>query len=173
MKNFIPMLVIVALTAGCGGSSGDTEENKKIAKPESAAETPGNNANASTPQSVQIELSSNDEMKFDKNELTVTAGQTVTLTLKHIGTMDKSVMGHNFVLLKKGADVQSFAEKAMTAKDNDYIPTDKSSIIAHTRLIGGGESVSITFPAPEPGMYDYLCSFPGHYAMMKGKFIVK
>ena len=40
-------------------------------------------------------------------------------------------------------------------------------------MIGGGESVTIEFDAPEAGTYDFLCTFPAHFAMMKGKFIVK
>ena len=40
-------------------------------------------------------------------------------------------------------------------------------------MIGGGETDVIEFPAPEKGTYEFLCSFPGHYGMMKGKFIVE
>jgi azurin len=40
-------------------------------------------------------------------------------------------------------------------------------------MIGGGESTVIEFVAPEAGTYTYICSFPGHYAMMKGKLIVE
>ena len=82
-------------------------------------------------------------------------------------------MGHNFVLLKQGVDLAAFGIKSASAKDTDYIPSDEEdNIIAHTRLIGGGETTSIEFDAPEPGEYEFLCSFPGHYAIMKGKFIV-
>ena len=59
------------------------------------------------------------------------------------------------------------------ASKNDYIPAKSSEIIAHTAMIGGGETTEIEFVAPEPGVYDYICSFPGHYAMMRGKLIVK
>lgn len=61
----------------------------------------------------------------------------------------------------------------MKAKDNDYIPEDASLTLAHTNMVGGGESTEIVFSAPEVGSYDFLCSFPGHYSIMKGKFIVK
>ncbi|MGD1893724.1 MAG: plastocyanin/azurin family copper-binding protein [Cyclobacteriaceae bacterium] len=46
-------------------------------------------------------------------------------------------------------------------------------MIVHTKFIGGGESDTITFEAPSPGTYDYICSFPGHYALMQGKLIVE
>jgi azurin len=40
-------------------------------------------------------------------------------------------------------------------------------------MIGGGEQTTITFDAPEKGVYDFICSFPGHVALMQGKFIVE
>ena len=77
-------------------------------------------------------------------------------------------------LLKAGVDMAKFASEAIKAKDTDYIPAArKGDIVAHTKVIGGGESVTITFDAPAAGTYDFLCSFPGHYAIMKGKFIVE
>ena len=48
----------------------------------------------------------------------------------------------------------------------------KDQVIAHTTVVGGGESVTIEFAAPAVGEYDFLCSFPGHAALMKGKFVV-
>lgn len=129
--------------------------------------------NLSKSDTIKIIVNSNDEMKFDKNEIKVWDGQTVVLTLNHTGTMPKTAMGHNLVLLDNTISIGDFSTLALDAKDTDYIPADKKSIIAHTDLIGGGESTTITFKAPKVGSYDYLCSFPGHYAIMKGKFIVQ
>ena len=121
-----------------------------------------------------LSLEAYDEMKYNKTELRALAGKPITLTLTHIGTMDKNAMGHNFVLLKQGTDVNDFDQKALTAKENDYIPKSESSkIIAHTKLLAGGESDTIVFTVPEKGSYDYICSFPGHAALMKGKLIVE
>ena len=82
-------------------------------------------------------------------------------------------MGHNFVLLKPGVKINDFAQKAVDAKENDYIPENTDDLIVHTELIGGGEQTTITFDAPEKGVYDFICSFPGHVALMQGKFIVE
>ncbi len=124
--------------------------------------------------SVTIGLTGNDLMKFDKNEIKVKAGQKVTLNFRHVGKMDKLVMGHNFVLLKQGTDITEFAIKASEAgQDEDWIPEGGANVIVHTEMIGGGQSTSITFDAPEAGTYDFICSFPGHAALMKGKFIVE
>lgn len=121
-----------------------------------------------------LELEGNDEMQFSKTEMHVTAGQKITLTFKHTGKMDKTVMGHDFVLLKQGTDVNAFAHEAMSARDTGFIPKSReASVIAHTRLLGGGESDTIQFSVAEKGTYDYICSFPGHSALMKGKLIVE
>ena len=121
----------------------------------------------------EIYLTGDDLMRFNTKEIKVRGGQMVKLTLEHIGIMDKNVMGHNFVLLAPGTDINQFGQKAVRASENDYIPADSKYVIAHTRMIGGGERVTIQFEAPAPGIYDFICSFPGHYAVMKGKFIVE
>mgnify|MGYP003626747564 CR=1 len=126
-----------------------------------------------TKEVTEVVLESNDQMKFNLSEIKVEAGTTVKLTLKHVGKLPKQVMGHNFVLLKKGVEMKDFAMTAMKAKDNDYIPESTDQIIANTALIGGGESTTIEFEAPEKGEYIFICSFPGHYALMNGKFIVE
>ena len=64
------------------------------------------------------------------------------------------------------------AKRAVKAKKSDYIP-EGNETIAYTKMIGGGENTTISFQAPKPGIYVYICSFPGHYNLMKGEFIVK
>ena len=122
---------------------------------------------------VEVQLTGNDQMKFNLKEIKVKAGQKVKLTLKHVGQLDENVMGHNFVLLKQGTDLAQFAQQASAAKSNDYIPENTDKVIAHTEMIGGGEETTIEFEAPAAGTYDFICSFPGHYIQMQGKFIVE
>ncbi len=118
-----------------------------------------------------IILNSNDQMRFDKTEIRVKEGEKIKLTLNHTGKLSKNAMGHNFVLLEKGTDVSKFATAAMKDKATEYIPAN--GVLAHTKLIGGGESTTVEFIVPAKGTYDFICSFPGHYAIMKGKFIVE
>ena len=122
---------------------------------------------------ANVTITSNDGMRFDVRKIKVTSGQKVRLTLNHSGKLDKKIMGHNVVILKSGVKASSFAVKAASSKNNDYIPEGTTDVIAHTKMIGGGESTMIEFIAPEKGTYDYICSFPGHFAMMKGKLIVE
>jgi azurin len=121
-----------------------------------------------------IALEGNDMMQFNAKEIRVAAGRKVKLTLTHTGKAPLNVMGHNFVLLAKDTVVQDFTTKASRAAATNYIPEDmKGNVLASTETIGGGSSTTIEFDAPEVGEYDFLCSFPGHFAIMKGKFIVE
>jgi azurin len=122
---------------------------------------------------VEITIEGNDKMKFNLEEIKVEAGQTVVLTLKHVGKLPKAAMGHNWVLLGQGTDINKFGAAASKFADNGYLPEDSDQVLTATELIGGGQETTIEFTAPEAGTYDFICSFPGHYALMKGKFIVE
>lgn len=156
--------------AACGGDKkADTDQTSTV---DTTAALPEVSAPAATVSNT-VELTANDQMKFNVSEIRVKAGEEVTLTLKNIGTMPKESMGHNFLLLGGGTDVEAFAMKAMVAKDTEYVPAEmKSSVMAHTKLVGPGESTTIKFTVPA-GTYDFICSFPGHYASMRGKLIAE
>ncbi|MEW4924008.1 azurin [Algibacter sp. 2305UL17-15] len=163
---FVAVLALTFLS--CGGEKKKEEKQEKIKLGTQKEEKKVDDNVAS------LTLVGDDMMKFDKSELKVKAGQKVKLTLRHKGKMDINVMGHNVVILKQGVNVTVFAGKAATSKATDYIPAgSEGDIIAHTKLIGGGQTTSIEFDAPAAGTYDFICSFPGHYALMKGKFIVE
>lgn len=130
-------------------------------------------SNLDTGQASEITVEANDRMQFDTKEIKVKAGEEITLTLKHVGKLPVQAMGHNWVLLKDDVDVKDFAMTAMKAKDNGYLPKDSDQIIASTKLLGGGETDTITFDAPEKGTYTFICTFPGHYGIMQGTLTVE
>lgn len=182
MKNLSRILFVLATSVliSCGNEKKEEKESFTIGGENTtveSVESTTNDEEVSTSDSnsnvVEITLGANDQMQFDKNEIKVKAGQTVRLTLRHTGQMQENVMGHNFVLLKKGTNINEFGQAAAKAADNNYIPQNSEQIIAHTELIGGGETTTVEFKAPEAGTYDFICSFPGHYALMQGKFIVE
>jgi azurin len=120
-----------------------------------------------------VHLSGNDQMRYDATRIEVKAGQKIKLELKNAGSLPKEVMGHDFVLLKPGSDVTTFAGKAMTAKATDYIPADAAEMLAHTKLLGPGESDTIELTVPAAGSYPYLCTFPGHVGLMNGVLVAE
>ncbi len=168
------MLLTTAVFLSCGDDKKEEKEQFTIGDQQTTQSTRDTSTdNVEDSDIVEIRLTGDDQMRFDKTELRVKAGQTVRLTLVHVGKMAKNVMGHNFVLLTPGTDINQFGQQAVAAADNDYIPRNTDQVIAHTKMLGGGESTTIEFTAPEAGTYDYICSFPGHYAIMRGKLIVE
>ena len=167
IKYLLLSFLTVTILMACGGEEKKTENTKKvkIAVNKETKKTDDNVTN--------IVLTGDDFMKFNTKEIKVKSGQKIKLTLRHVGKMNIKLMGHNVVILKKGVDLVSFAAKAVLANDNQYIPKDSQDIIVYTDLIGGGTTTTIEFDAPEAGTYDFLCTFPGHYGMMQGKFIVE
>lgn len=175
---FVPALAGVFLLASCGGGDGQSSDSSTSTEASSApaAQT----VNVDIPGLDELDVSNdlvlegNDMMQFDKNLFRVKAGEPITLTFNNVGELPKESMGHNVVVLKPGTDGTAFGGEAIKAIDNDYIPiTFASAIIAHTKLLGPGETDVIEFTLDEPGVYPYLCSFPGHYGIMKGQIVAE
>ncbi|MCC9073802.1 azurin [Flavobacterium sp. F-65] len=169
VKISIVMLMGCLAITSCGKKEAtpateSTEVNDTATESEGQAEAVSN----------VLVIEGNDQMQFNTKELRAVAGKPITLTLKHVGKIPKEAMGHNLVILQEGTDEAAFAAKAIAAKDTDYIPaSEKASIVAHTKLIGGGEEDTIEFTVDKKGTYNFLCTFPGHVAMMKGVLIVE
>ena len=169
MKKLILVFAAV-LAISCGDNKKEEKNDLKIGAPVEET-TPAETTDDSV---TEVTITGNDQMKFNKSEIRVKAGQKVRLTLKHVGTMQKNVMGHNWALLTQDADMAAVGQAAAVAEDNSYIRSDMTyKFIAHTKMLGGGESDTIEFDAPAPGTYTFMCTFPGHYALMQGKFIVE
>lgn len=120
-----------------------------------------------------VAIEGNDQMRFNLPVIKLAADCTqVTVTLKHTGKMAAKVMGHNWVL-SKAADANALASAGIKAPAADsHLPKNDPRVIAHTRIVGGGESTSVTFATSKlskGSVYTFFCSFPGHSGLMKGK----
>ena len=124
-----------------------------------------------------VVITSDDKMMYGTTSFEVKSGTKVKVTLKNVGMIPKIAMGHNFVLLKKGQTAFGFGPQVVVnggSHENGFVsPKDKGKIIAYTKMLGPGEEDDVVFTAPEPGEYEYLCTFPGHFALMRGKMTVK
>jgi len=123
------------------------------------------------------EIEGNDAMQYNLKTMTVPAAcKNYTVTLKHVGKAPKAAMGHNW-MLSKAADMDAVVKTALAAgPSKDYINDADPKVIAHTKMIGGGESTSVTFAVSKLKAgenYMYFCTFPGHAALMKGTLTVK
>ncbi|HLR86303.1 MAG TPA: plastocyanin/azurin family copper-binding protein [Wenzhouxiangella sp.] len=128
-------------------------------------------------QAKTVEIEGLDSLDYSENTITAEPGEEITIKLTNNTELPADAMSHNLVVLVAEADAQAFDQAAQEAgADNDYLPADMDDqIIAHTDLVAGGESDSVTFNAPdETGEYDFICTFPGHFAAgMKGVLEVK
>jgi len=117
-------------------------------------------------------VGSNDDMLFEVRKITISRSCVdFTITLKHHGRAAKEIMGHNLVITKV-KDLEGLAlEGQKYGIDNDYLVPNDKRIIAHTKMIGGGESDTITFKVANfaaDTKYGYICTYPGHFVMMRG-----
>jgi azurin len=124
-----------------------------------------------------IDLKVGDNMNFVPAAMQVSASkcESVTLKITHTGTIPRNAMGHNWVLTL-AKDAQATAQEGWGAGlDNEYLKPTDSRVIASSKVVGGGESDTITFDFSKlevGGDYTFFCSFVGHFAMMQGKFTV-
>jgi len=133
-------------------------------------------ASAQAADAVKLELSADDRMVFSKTSFEVISGQKVTLVFKNTSTKGEKAMKHNVVLLKPGTTIIAFAVKCNAAAATGYVPVDKESkeqMVGHVKLIGGGQTATLTFTAGEPGEYPFFCSSPGQFDKLTGKITVK
>jgi putative membrane-bound dehydrogenase-like protein len=148
---------LAAHVASAGGTS-SAEKGLTIGEPTPAA-----------PADVALRLGVvPHELKFDKAELTVKAGQFVELVF-----VNPDVMQHNFLLGAQGSldRIGTAADAMMATPDGlaqQFVPAIPEVLFA-TALVDPGQTLTVQFRAPsEPGDYPYVCTFPGHWRVMNG-----
>jgi len=122
--------------------------------------------------SCAVEIDADDAMKFNMSNIDASKScKELTVTLKHVGKLPKNAMGHNWVL-SKTADAPGIATDGIPAGlDKNYLKPDDARVIAHTKVVGGGESDTVTVDMSKLAAgesYTWFCSFPGHSSVMKG-----
>ncbi len=106
-------------------------------------------------------------MSYDKTELNVKSGADITLNFKN----NSSTLQHNWVLTKPGTDNDVGLAGIKAGLKKGFITDDPAigpNILAHTKLVEPGQADSVTFKAPPPGDYPYICTNAGHHTVMKG-----
>jgi azurin len=124
-------------------------------------------ASAAPKQQVQLSIASDgDLLAFSPDHLTCPTDAAVHLTFSHTGKY--ITQNHNWVLTVPGA-AEAVAQAAMAAGENSgWEPRGDKRVLAATPPCGKGRHVSVDFVAPAPGDYPFLCTTPGHGAVMHG-----
>lgn len=138
--------------------------------------TPGTSPADEKPAAVVTDCSTtiegNDAMQYNVGSITVPSScSEFTITLEHTGQMPVAAMGHNVVISLASDRVAIAKDGAVVGLESDYVEPGDNRVIAHTDMIGGGETTSVTFPVSEiqgAGPYEFFCSFPGHWMVMRG-----
>ncbi len=116
-----------------------------------------------------LEISVNgDALVFDKNKLTAKAGSEVVLTLNNVSKVNQ----HNWVLVQAGTKDAVGEAGTAAGPGNEWVPPGDDRVIAHTKLLDAGATGEVSFTAPAPGTYQFVCTFPGHNITMFGDFVV-
>jgi azurin len=108
------------------------------------------------------------KMLFDKNAITIPAGKSISLIFEN-----QDHMPHNVVIITPGNNekVGKAADDMASLKDGyerNFVPSIPEVLFA-TPLVNAGKTFQLDFTAPvKPGDYPFICSFPGHWRMMKG-----
>ena len=115
-----------------------------------------------------------ERLLFTKEKLTVKAGRPVKLIFTN-----PDATQHNLVILAQGTPIEKIGmaanemAKTPAGLKKHFVPKDKR-ILHATKLLNPDSLEVLRFTAPKkPGVYPYVCTFPGHWVLMKGELIVK
>ena len=113
-----------------------------------------------------------ERMIYDKEKIVVQAGKPVEFRFTNSDNME-----HNFVIVQPGALAEVGEAAERTGRDPDakarhYVPVS-DRILLSSQSLDKGKSQAIAFDAPStPGVYPYVCTYPGHWRRMFGALYV-
>ncbi|WP_165006386.1 azurin [Neisseria yangbaofengii] len=160
-----------AAPAAPAGEPAPAAEASAPAEAMPAEAAPASEAAAPAAGNCEVVVESSDAMQFNTKDIQVSkACSEFTITLKHVGTQPKASMGHNLVITKAEDQDGVFKDGAAAGPDAEYVKAGDERIVAHTKLIGGGEEDTIKIDPAKlaDGNYKFACTFPGHGALMNG-----
>ncbi|HMF19916.1 MAG TPA: HEAT repeat domain-containing protein, partial [Gemmataceae bacterium] len=113
-----------------------------------------------------------DQMLFDKDRIVVKAGRPVEIIFENT-----DLMPHNLVVIQPGSleEIGNLGESTATqpgALERHYVPKSPKILFA-SRLLPPRDVQKLSFTAPtQPGVYPYVCTYPGHWRRMYGALYV-
>jgi putative heme-binding domain-containing protein len=113
-----------------------------------------------------------ERMSYDKDVVAVRAGKPFEFIFENT-----DLMPHNLVITEPGAmaAIGQMAEDGAQQPDaarRHYVPSS-SQVLLSSMLLQPRESQKLSFTAPtKPGVYPYVCTYPGHWRRMYGALYV-
>lgn len=138
--------------------------------PAATATAPAASAAPAVTAEITIKPDTANPLAYDTKEFKVKSGQKVKLIFNN--SHPAVPQPHNIVIAKAGSKdkLLALAMQMATAPDGmtkGFIP-ESPDILFHTKLLQPNTSETLEFTAPAAGEYPYLCTFPGHGAIMNG-----
>jgi azurin len=107
-------------------------------------------------------------LAFNTDRMSVSAGSEVVVNFNNSSAINL----HNWVLVEAGTKDAVAADGIAAGQDNNWIPVNDPRVLASTVLIDPQGSAQAAFTAPPTGIYQFVCTFPGHSPTMFGDFTV-
>ena len=113
------------------------------------------------------------QLAFFPREFRLPAGRNVRISFRN-----PDLQIHNLVIVRPGAEEEVGLLADRMAQDPDafekaFVP-DSENVLWASPLVNGKGQVDKEFTAPDqPGRYPFLCTFPGHWRVMKGVLVVE
>ncbi|MBT6236409.1 MAG: hypothetical protein HOI49_10035 [Bacteroidetes bacterium] len=169
MIKYTLAFILAATLVACGNNNSgfSADESTELSTEPVKVTTPLNTADTITIIASGANMS---EMKFNLKSLKVPAGKTLTVALENQST--DATMPHNIVFIQEGK-ANDVGQAGLHNKENGYVSPDDKNVIAHSPLVQIGETAYFTFTTPAAGNYEFICSYPGHWGMMKGAFVTE
>ena len=121
----------------------------------------------------EIKIEGSDMMKYDVAEITLdTSCEQTKISLKHAGKLPINAMGHNVVIVEE-KNLSKITQQInfSLGVEKGYLP-ESEDIIFMSAMVGGGETTKLEIDMSKLDKtknYIFFCSFPGHWALMRGK----
>ena len=166
MKNILILTIVLLSLFACSDGSTKT---KTVEKSEQGpvATTPVNNNDTVTITAMGANMS---DMKFDIKTLKVPANKEITIALVNEST--DATMPHNVVFIEQGT-ANDVGQAGLKFSEQGYVNPEDENVIANSPVVQINETAYFSFTTPAAGDYEFICSYPGHWGRMKGKFITE
>ena len=168
---------VLVLAAACGGGDDDEPTPRPRATVAQATTSPTATTAAeptaapttpSTAETVTLAIGVNgDALEFDSSSFSVSSGMEVTISISNSSGINQ----HNWVLVKAGTK-DAVSTRGTSHPTTDWLEPGDADVIASTKLVDPGATGQVSFTAPSPGTYQFVCTFPGHNITMFGDFEV-
>ncbi|MEC9036140.1 MAG: PVC-type heme-binding CxxCH protein [Verrucomicrobiota bacterium] len=104
------------------------------------------------------------QLKYNLNNFSVKAGSKVKITF-----LNPDVIPHNLLIVEPGSRAEIGNQAIAMGADAVKKAPKNSKILHGTKMLEAGQKETLEFTAPsKPGDYEFICTFPGHWAVMNG-----